>query len=218
MKHLIFICIAATRAIAPGHSLDELYRYTSAAMEMVATAPEKNDCIEDVSSTNAVEITYPTMESVFASEMPSNSCGHGWSASERKQAFDDFLIAFSMTNHTLLSQSDEATGSIALMCCMEKKYTNALSAAWNILNSENSPYKGYAVRLLLDIQMPTVEMSSMILSTATNPSKMTAYDRYKAVSTYVHLLTGRTGVSQSVITNAANLFFEKRHEIDANTS
>ena len=55
MKHLIFICIAATRAIAPGHSLDELYRYTSAAMEMVATAPEKNDCIEDVSSTNAVE-------------------------------------------------------------------------------------------------------------------------------------------------------------------
>lgn len=191
------------------------YSYAAEIMEMAETAPEWDDCIDDVSATNEIEVLYPTVESLFACQMPSNSCAHNWSVLEKQRSFDSFLMSFSTTNVTLLSRRDEHCGFIALMCCLEKKYTNSLSAAKCILQSQSSPYKWIAMDILRELQPPGMEMNSLVLGMITNHNAATAYDRCAALSSYVESLTVKSAVDRGVVTNAANLFYSARNNIES---
>ena len=213
MKILIAICALSCGMVSSARSLEDDYSYASDIMAMVETSSEWSDCIDDVSATNQIDVLYPTVESLFACQMPSDSCAFGWTREERQRSFDSFLMAFSTTNTTLLSRRDEHTGFIALSCCLEKKYTNSLPSAANIVRSQSSPYVCVAMEILLDMHVPDEEMNSLVLSMATNRLAATSYDRRLAVSSYVRILTGNE-VEQAVRTNAARMFYSNMRHIE----
>ena len=111
------LCISALFA----HSMDESYHCVDDVLSLVMTSPEWGDCLDEA-NTNEVEVLFPTMASVFACEMPSNSCGFAWSAVEREQAFGAFLLSLSHTNRTLVTENYIRTGSYAFLCCRETVY------------------------------------------------------------------------------------------------
>lgn len=213
MRTLTIICVLLLCATSQGRTVKECYCYAETVVELVSASPERDDCVDEA-STNLIEISYPTMESVFACEVSSNSCGYGWTEKERQQAFDEYLLAFSVTNHALLAARDASTAALALLCCREKRYTNSLAAAKNILKNPSSPYGRYAIGLLLDMHRPTCDMNQIVLSVVTNRHATTGYNRCATMSAYVNSLARSEDLSPSVKTNAANAFFDNRDLIE----
>lgn len=212
MKRLVIVSSFLFCLLSFGRTLEQEYSYAAEIVEMVATSPEYDDCLDET-DTNVIEILYPNMESVFASQMPSNSCAYAWSALERQEAFDSFLLSFSNTNATSLLHKDERTGFLALMCCLDKKYTNSLAAAKNIVRSQTSQYAGVAIKLLLEMHAPDLEMNSLVLDMTTNHMAATAYERNLTIDSYVRVLAG-ADVGSNIISNAATAFFQNRSLIE----
>ena len=193
-------------------SLEQEYSYAAEIMEMVEMSPEWDDCLDET-DTEEIEILYPTMGSLFAAQMPSNSCAYTWSVLERQEAFDSFLLSFSTTNVASLARKDDHAGFLALMFCLDKKYTNAVAPAKNIVRSQSSPYTGIAIKLLLDIGEPDLEMNSLVLGMATNHIVATSYDRCRTIDSYARVLAGNN-VASNIVANAANIFFQNRSLIE----
>ena len=214
MKILVTACLSLWCIVSSARSLEEDYAYAGELMEMVAGSPEWEDCLDEDSMTNEVEILFPTMDSLFVYQMPTNSYAYGWTVSERQQSFDSFLTAFSTTNAMYLSSEDENTGSLALLVCIDKKYTNSLQAAKNIIRSSSSPYAGSAIRMLLDMHAPNEEMNVLVLNMVTNHTMAASYERQLAMSSYVQTLTSGT-VRTCIVTNAAAMFFQNRNTIES---
>lgn len=212
MKKIIVVNSLLFILLSFGRTLEQEYSYAAEIMEMVEMSPERGDCLDET-DTNEIEILFPTMESLFASQMPSNSCAYTWTLEERQEAFDSFLLSFSTTNVASLARKDEYAGYIALLLCLDKKYTNSLAAAKNIIRSKSSPYAGVAIKLLLDMSNLDLEMNSLVLDMVTNHTVSTSYDRSLAIDSYVRALTERT-VSSNVVAKAATAFFQKRHLIE----
>ena len=213
MKNFLAFAIVACMWIAFGHTAADNYAYAREIVKMMAMSPEWDDCLENEQSTNEVEVLYPTMESVFATAMPSNSCAYGWTQLERRKAFDDFLFDFSTNSAADLSQEYVHTGGMALMCSWEKKYTNSLVAAKTIVQSQSLSHLDLAMRMLLDMQSPNIELNSAVLITVTNHLRTATQFRNSVMASYVRNLMD-DAVEYSVVTNAADSFFTSRENIE----
>lgn len=117
MKKLLIVNLLLVVLSSFGRTLEQEYSYAAELMEMVEMSPEWDDC-PDETDTEEIEILYPTMGSLFAAQLPSNSCAYTWSALERQEAFDSFLLSFSTTNAASLARKDDHAGFISLMFCL----------------------------------------------------------------------------------------------------
>ena len=213
MKTSLVVLCAVCSFVLLAHSPSECYKYVDEVVAMISLSPEWDDC-PDESDTNEVEVLFPTMTSVFASEMPSNSCAFGWTAEERCRAFDDFLVGLSQTNRILVSESFIRTGAYAFICCGEKGYTNVVNIAQNLVLSGEAPCKDSALEYLLRTAVPSDEMTAVILSVQSNKFDFAKDMQNRAVSTYVESLRSMSVPVSSVVTNAARAMYENRGTID----
>lgn len=213
MRALMFVSILLLGLTFPGYADGDGRRYVEALMELVSASPEWEDCIDDV-STNTIEVLYPTMEDLFRYEMPSNYFGHGWSVQVKRQAFDGYLATLCITNGAILTANEMSLGVRALLCCRDKKYTNSITVAKNILKNSGSPYSRYAIELMLDMCRPTLEMNAIVLSVLTNHTSMTLHDRCTTMSSYLNVLGKEDEDDLLVKTNAASMFFSSRSLIE----
>ena len=148
----------------------------------------------EIQSANEIEVVFPTMASVFACDMPSNSCGFAWSAEEREQAFGRFLCNLSHTNRMLVAEDFIRTGSYAFLCCSEKQYTNALDSALRILSSRDAPCKDAALEYLTRTAMPSDEITAVMVGVQTNRCDFSKEKRNLTLSAYVEKLNSLNSI------------------------
>lgn len=214
MKSYVFASVLLSALLAWGHGNEDAFGYAEAIMQAVAASPESNDCIDDVNSAEEIEIMFPTMDSMFKYELSAGMCGSGWTEMEKRNAFDAFLVALSSTNRATLAKQYKTAYNLALPFCIDKHYTNSIPAAMAILEDTGSELKGSAMRLLLELKRPSLEMNVIVLSMVTNKSEMTPYERCFAISRYVDSLKAHEDCGSSVVSNAAWLMFLNRSEIE----
>ena len=203
------LCFSALFA----HLSDDSYKYVDDVLSLVLTAPEWDDCLDE-SDTNEVEVLFPTMASVFACEMPSNSCGFSWTYAEREKAFGAFLSSLSHTNRAFATQDFIRAGSYAFLCCSEKKYTNALDSAMRILSSRDAPCKDAALEYLTRTAVPSDEITTVMMSVQTNRYDFSREVRNRALSAYVEKLNSLPDMDRSVVSNAARAVYGEREVVD----
>ena len=213
MKTNIVVLLTVCPFVLLAHSLDECYKYVGEVVSLVSISPEWNDCPEE-SETNEVEALFPTMASVFACEVSSNSCAAAWTVEERKRAFDAFLLGLSQTNRVLVSESFIRTGSYAFLCCGEKRYTNAVSIAQNLVLAGEAPCKESALEYLMQTATPSDDMTTVILSVQSNPLEFAKDLRNRVVSAYVASLCSLPETDLTIVTNAARAMYESKDTID----
>lgn len=195
------------------HSIDESYKYVDDVLSLVLTSPEWDDCLDEA-DTNEVEVLFPTMASVFACEMPSNTCGFSWTVAEREQAFGTFLSSLGHTNRMFVTQDFIRAGSYAFLCCSEKQYTNALGSALRILSSRDAPCKGAALEYLTRTAAPSDEMTAVVVSVQTNQCDFTKEVRNRTLSAYVEKLNSLSNMDCSIVSNAARVVYGEREAVD----
>lgn len=212
MRRIVLIAACIGVSVVLGRTQEESFRYVDGLMDLIATSPEWEDCVEE-GSTNEYEVAFPTMERSFEYEMPSNMCGHGWSLQEKRDSFHAFLQSLSQTNSVTVSEQYRRTGDLALICCLEKGYTNALIYAKEIVRSEGAPCKNAGLALLLKFSEPTVEMNSLVLAVQTNTQEFTVFERGRVIADYAKVLCDLSE-NRVVVTNAACEFFRSRLGIE----
>ena len=213
MKGILVVLFSLCTSLSFAHSPEECYKYVDDVLSLVLTSPEWNDCLDEA-DTNEVEVLFPTMASVFACEMPSNSCGFAWSAAEREQAWGDFLFALSQTNRAFVADDFIRTGSYAFLCCSEKQYTNVLDNALRVLSSSCAPCKDAALEYLARTAVPSDEMTMAIVGVQTNKFDFSKEVRNQTMSAYVEKLNSLSIIDYLVVTNAARAIYGERAAID----
>ena len=214
MKATIYIIFAIISYTAFAHTQEECVRYASEIVDMMLIAPEWDDCIDEESTDEEIEVLYPTMDSAFESGMPSNSCAYGWTVSERRQAFDDFIQSISSTNRTIASKEYLNVGAYALLCSTEKGYTNIMPQVKAIISSHCAPCKDSALTYLLRLEEPSDELTDIIIGVQSNKTDFTMHDRRRAMGNYVRSLCSVAADMPSVVSNAAVRFYANRAVVD----
>ena len=206
---LFSLCSSALFAQSP----EECYKYVDDVLSLVLTSPEWDDCLDEA-DTNEIEVLFTTMASVFACEMPSNSCGFAWTAVQREQAFGAFLFNLSLTNRAFVADNLIRTGSYAFLCCSEKQYTNALDSALRILSSRDAPCKDAALEYLTRTAMPSDEITTVMVGVQTNRCEFSKEERNRTLSAYVEKLNSLHDIDYSIVSNAARVIYREREVID----
>lgn len=214
MKHCLVVAFCTLAQVSWAHSRESVCGYVSNLMDAVAASPEWSDCIEPCETNNEIEVMFPTIDSLFAYEVPSNTYGYGWTVAERRSAFDQFLIGLSQTNRSDVSAEYESTGRYALLCCSDKNYTNSIGAAQAIMRAFYAPCKTTAMTLLLKLGQPSLAMNDIVLSVATNKAQYSSSLRRSTMRDYVKMLKSTDEGSRSVVTNAAVGFYLSRKSVD----
>lgn len=213
MKRILVVLFALCSSALSAHSPEECYKYVDDVLSLVLTSLEWDDCLDEA-DTNEVEVLFPTMASVFACEMPSNSCGFAWRNVEREQAFGAFLLNLSHTNRTFVTEDFIRTGSYAFLCCSEKQYTNALDSARRILSSSDAPCKDAALEYLTRVAVPSDEITMVMVGVQTNQCDFSKDVRNRTLSAYVEKLNSLSIMDYSIVTNAARAIYGEREGID----
>lgn len=211
VKHLLVFGGVFASIALQGRSFEENYDYVKQAMDMAENSWV--DCLKE-DDTNEVEMLFQTMDGLFAYEMPSNSCGHGWSAKEKQCAFDDFLFAFGCTNLALVSDDCLRTGTRAFMLSLDLNYTNSLAGAKQILEGGNSFCRGVALSVVLRFGTPTVDGNAAIIAGITNRAEMSFYDRCEAMDKYGEQIMKLSGDDGQILTNIVCSLYRARSGID----
>lgn len=212
MKALLFAVLTTGAFAVLAHSPEECYRCVDELVSAVLLSPEWEDCIDEA-DTNEIEILYPTMESVFSCQLPSNVSASAWSPAERRQAFFDHLDNISKTNVALVSEDYIRTGSYAFLCCDVKGYTNVLPYARRVLHSPHAPCKGAALTCLLQLAEPAGDVTAIVVDAQTNRVDFSDEDRNHALSGYVQSLNALPEERRQIVTNAACALYQHRTSI-----
>ncbi len=131
------------------------------------------------------QFEYLTMEALFNPPAPGDGCQEpygNWSAEERKLAFDSYLS--DLTSATNMTEKEMIQAHYALLCSMERGYTNAIDAVYSIIRSPTSPLKSAAWDAVLNVAEPSEEMNDFASVAVTNDvmlsglNKTTFYHEY----------------------------------------
>lgn len=167
----------------------------------VVRARENSDCI-DGPGTNVefVAVTFPTYESLFARTPPEGQPGHGWSAAERRSAFEDFLAEVPTLAQTNLIPNLRFCVDKALMFADERNATNVLEFAKSILASPCKVGESRARHIFMSRVVPSLEMNAFVAMAVTNRLSDVAAD-YLADDYAAKLYKGIEDLDRSVVTN-----------------
>lgn len=186
------------------HTSDQAYEVASYLVDRYKGSSDWIDDL-DTSSDEVFEVEFPTADSLFACEFPSNSYGAALSTHERRQAFDQFLIDMSRTNEVDMSRAYRLTGGYALVFCADRSYTNGFCAATNILARSAAPCRSLAYTVVRRLACPSMEMSAYVYTLLTNRVTYSAFDRNALFNDYARRLKESANVDDAVLTNGISM-------------
>ena len=197
------LCLVAT-ALLCGISLaftpDEAFRVSECLMERFKSSGEWVDHI-GAADGEEVDVEFPSAESLFEGEFPSNILTLARTASERRRAFDSFLSDLSRTNSCLISRAYGRTGSFALLFCDEKGYAEGVVAATNILARPSAPCRVEAHDIARGHLRPSRAANALMETVLTNNAEFGDYRNAALLSRYATRLAADDSLDAAVVSN-----------------
>jgi len=206
-KSIILIAVFLIESVLFAYTSEQAYEVSSYLVDRFKSAGDWVDNLQ-ISSDEEIEVEFPTAESLFACEFPSNSLGAALTVSERKQAFDQFLLEMSRTNGVTATKAYRSTCLYALVFCADRGYTTGLCAATNILSGSEGGLRPNAYAVLRRLACPSVEMSAYVYTLLTNQTRYSAYDRNGLFNDYANRLKCSDSIDNVVLTNGISMLRE----------
>lgn len=184
---------------------EEAYQISSYLMECYTTSDEWSDDLDSLeeSAEEEIVVQFPSADSLFAFQFPTNSIAANYTPDELKQIFDLFLLQFAATNRIGLSRQYESVGSYALIFCGAMCYTNGLCATTGILSRIEAPCRDDAYTAFEKIVQPEEGMSDYVYAILTNHVWYSELDRGRLFAGYARKI--KECLNSSVVSNEISM-------------
>ena len=201
MKTVLCLVVAALLCgMSSAFTPDEAFRVSECLMERFKSSGEWVDHI-GAADGEEVDVGFPSAESLFEGEFPSNILTLARTASERRLAFDSFLSDLSRTNSCLISRAYGRTGSFALLFCDEKGYAEGVVAATNILARPSAPCRVEAHDIARGHLRPSRAANALMETVLTNNAEFGDYRNAALLSRYATRLAADDSLDAAVVSN-----------------
>ena len=178
----------------------ELSRYL---LDAITTAPENSDCI-DGDGTGFIPVAYPTYESLFVKSIPEGHVGSGWTAEEKRVAFESFLMDVPRLAQTNTVRDLRFLVETAFSFCDQRGATNVMQFAMGILGSSCRIGESSAADIFQERVVPSLAMNEFVGVAVSNRTSVVVAD-YLAADYADKLYDGIGGLDSSVITGGVSV-------------
>lgn len=167
------------------HTEAEEDAFVDVLVEVHQADPINSDCISEKESEDIdPNLTFSTIDQLFACPIWNNRTGSGWSPDERRVAFEHYMSRLATKDRRQMSRSEMSTALFAFVICEHFGYTNCLSAARAVILSEYAPRQDQAIDFFFNFVEPSVEATDTAVFMATNTATFSRSDRYYALKAY----------------------------------
>ena len=199
-KILLISYISVTSFAFEAFASCDVFQIVSCMIDRYTTSTEWDDNVDERHAGEA-EIEFPTPDSLFSCEFPTNSAAAGLTADEKQHAFDQFLLDLSRTNRNDISMAYETTGAYALVFCAELGYTNGFNAATSILSRVEAPCQAESYAVVRKLVSPSIENNEYVYTILTNQLRYSVFNRNALLSDYATRLRHTEKTNGWVLTN-----------------
>lgn len=209
-SRIIVSVVVSWYGMSQAHTVSEEDACVRELVRAYEGAVENSDCVEeDVPEGEDEGWDYPTINHLFATQLGPRCVSTAWTAEERRQAFENYMSRLSSKDRRQMSQGDIVECTLAFSICSRFGYTNCLSSAEAVVQSECAPEKDMAFRFLCENNEPSVAMNGISHLVATNTNEFCRYDRHHYVGNYLKKVS-RLSSESIVLTNAIAQFYATR--------